>query len=396
MTRNSDFTVAGHLCLDLIPELGGALSRGAEQIFRPGELTNVGRMVFSLGGPVANTGIGLQIFGNTVGFMARVGDDPIGQIIIELLASYGETTGIKISPGEESSYTLVIAPRGLDRSFLHYTGTNDSFCLSDVDFDTVATAGLFHFGYPPLLKNMFENQGEELASLLRKVKNAGATTSVDMSLPDSLSPSGAADWKKILTNVLPYVDIFLPSIEEALYALDREKYLSLKVEHPGEELIGYIDPAEYSIISEQFLSFGCKMTALKSGFRGWYFRTSPESTFAGFGKLKPADYGNWADRELWCPAFEIEHIASATGSGDSSIAGFLSAFSKGYRIEECLKYANGAGYQNLKALDAISGLTSWNGLTRLVESKNVVSFPMTGACWEWNEEAEMWERPTPR
>ena len=93
MKNNPDIIVAGHICLDLIPSFGSRIFKSVENIFRPGALVNVDKMLFSLGGPVANTGIGLEIFGSKVNFLARVGNDQIGQIIIELLNSYGKTDG---------------------------------------------------------------------------------------------------------------------------------------------------------------------------------------------------------------------------------------------------------------------------------------------------------------
>ncbi len=48
-----------------------------------------------------------------------IGDDRIGKIIIDILVKSGSAEGIKISPGEESSYTVVLAPPGIDRIFLH-------------------------------------------------------------------------------------------------------------------------------------------------------------------------------------------------------------------------------------------------------------------------------------
>ena len=41
---------------------------------------------------------------------------------------------------------------------------------------------------------------------------------------DGESEAGKADWKEILSRVLPYVDFFVPSIEELCFMLDRERY----------------------------------------------------------------------------------------------------------------------------------------------------------------------------
>jgi sugar/nucleoside kinase (ribokinase family) len=388
----NDVVVAGHICLDIIPSFKNKIGSSVENLLRPGSLLNVDKMVLSAGGPVANTGMGMKILGNRVHFVAKIGDDQVGRILKETLASYGKTEGITISTKRLSSYTVVVAPRGLDRIFLHYTGANDCFGYSDIDFDLVKKSRLFHLGYPPLMKMLYVDQGEELSSIFRMAKECGTTTSLDMSLPDCDTPSGKADWKKILCRTLPYVDIFLPSIEEAYYSLYPQQYLSIKSKHPKEELISYIDPSKYSEVAREFIAFGCKMTSLKSGFRGWYFKTSSKKNFKYFGGVRLTDINNWHNRELWCPAFKIRKIASATGSGDASIAGFLTALLRGCHIEECLKYANGAGYQNLTRLDAISGLTKWDNLTKLVKTRDVLKFPLNESNWEWIDKKQIWER----
>ena len=95
----------------------------------------------------------------------------------------------------------------------------------------------------------------------------------------------------------------------------------------------------------------------------------------------------------WCPAFAIETIASATGSGDSSIAGFLAALFRGNSIEKTLKYANCVGNQNLHVLDAVSGIKNWDETTAMVESGNlkIIDLPLPHSDWQFDENFQLWE-----
>jgi len=113
---------------------------------------------------------------------------------------------------------------------------------------------------------------------------------------------------------------------------------------------------------------GAKMVTLKSGHRGFYIKTASKEKFEGLGAAKPADADNWANRELWVAAITVEHFGSATGSGDSSIAGLLTAFLNGLTIEESLKYATCLGYQNVCVLDAVSGTKDWETTTKMIEA----------------------------
>lgn len=369
MSKTYDVMAAGHVCIDVIPQFPDTGAEHLGEILRPGKLVHMGPVKMNTGGPVSNTGIALKRLGNNVCFSARVGDDEFGQITLGILKESGNAEGIHLVQGSASSYTIVIAPPRIDRVFLHNPGTNNEFGLEDLDPALIAQCRLFHFGYPPLMRRMYQNDGRELAAIFKTAKEAGATTSCDMALPDPSSEAGQVDWVKILANVLPYVDIFLPSIEEAFFMLEPEAFLQMKRDHGGAELIDYLTPTDYGRIADKLLALGARMTSLKSGHRGYYFKTGPAGALEGLGAAKPGDLGNWTSRELWCPAFNAPNLASATGSGDSSIAGFLTGFLKGETIERTLRSANCLGWQNVQVLDAVSGIKSWNETLQLLDGK---------------------------
>lgn len=387
-----DVIVAGHICLDIIPKMPDATGKTYGEIMLPGKLINVGSATISTGGPVSNTGLALQKLGLNVSFIARVGEDEFGSLIIKRLEKSGNAGGIKIARGEGSSYTVALAPQGLDRIFLHNPGTNDTFTSQDIDFDLVRQARLFHLGYPPLMKGLFQNDGAELIQIFKSARQTGVTTSLDMSLPDANSPSGKVNWRKVLEKLLPYIDIFLPSIEEAFFMSHPDRYFEYKKRAGTHEVIDYIEPAIHSQLADEFIAMGAKIVGLKSAHRGLYLRTSNQEKLGEMGLIKPGNLENWADRELWCPAFKVNKIASATGSGDSSIAGFLTAFIRGFSVEKTLKIANCLGFQNLHELDALSGIKSWAETLKLVENHELemVNFKFDDPDWVWDKKMMLW------
>ncbi|MBN1900378.1 carbohydrate kinase family protein, partial [Candidatus Sumerlaeota bacterium] len=382
--KSIDAAVAGHICFDIIPRFSDTGITDIAGLLTPGKLVQVGEAALSTGGPVSNTGIGLRIFGVNVLFMAKVGDDEIGQLIIKRLKSQGHAEGVKTASREASSYTIALAPPGIDRIFLHNPGTNNTFTSHDIDYSLVEKCGLFHLGYPPLMRALYSNGGAELVECFRKAKKAGATTSLDMCLPDPKSESGKIDWRSILEKLLPYVDIFLPSIEEAYSMMKPDEFWKRRDKVGGGEIINDIAPEEYSALAKGFIEMGCRMTALKTAHRGFYFRTGAPASFEKLGAAKPASPENWANKELWAPAFLVPQIASATGSGDSSIAGFLSAYLRGYSLERCLVMANVAGHLNLLELDALSGLRPWEEVTALVDSGALTPIDPNIKTQGWN------------
>lgn len=397
MTRQYDVMAAGHVCLDIIPRFPDTGMRRIEELLRPGKLVNVNEAAISTGGPVSNTGLNLKTLGANVCFCARVGGDTLGKMTIDLLRRSGNAEGVRVVEGVSSSYTIVVAPPGIDRIFLHSPGTNDAFSPVDLDAGLIGQCRHFHFGYPPLMRGMFENGGEGLYQVFRTAKAAGATTSCDMTLPDPASPSGKAGWRAILERILPYVDLFLPSVEETFYMLDPEGFLRMKQAHGNAELIDYIPPAQYSRMAGELLAMGAKVVSLKSGHRGFYLRTAAAETFAEMGAARPGDPANWAGREVWAPAFAVAHFGSATGSGDSSIAGLLAAFLRGCGIETAIRYATCCGWQNVQVLDAVSGIHPWDETTAMLErAMPLIDAHINEDGWRQDAASGLWFGPNDR
>lgn len=394
MSKNYDVMVAGHLCLDIIPLFKDTGKTDISQIMRPGKLVNIGQAAISIGGPVSNTGINMKTLGNKVCFCARSGDDEFGKLTIDMLRQSGNADGIHIANGVSSSYTIVVAPPGIDRIFLHNPGTNDVFDPSDLKPELIAQCRHFHFGYPPLMKNMYQNNGENLMQVFKIAKKADATTSCDMTLPDPASASGKAPWRTILEKILPYIDIFMPSVEETYYMLWPEKFLKMKEKYNNADLIDHLTANDYSIIADEILAMGCKMTTLKSGYRGFYIKTDSKESFDNMGSAKPGNFDNWSGRELWAPAFVVDKFGSATGSGDSAIAGFLSAFLRGLTIEQALKYATCCGLQNVRVLDGNSGMKSWDETTKMLKNNmQMIDVNIKAENWSWSEQCDLWASP---
>src|SRR6185295_13906903 len=105
------------------------------------------------------------------------------------------------------------------RIFLHCPGANDTFGADDIDYSALHQTDLFHFGYPPRMKRLYQNEGAELITMFRQAKATGVTTSLDLAMPDPSTASGQANWPAILKGVLPAVDLFVPSLEEILLML---------------------------------------------------------------------------------------------------------------------------------------------------------------------------------
>ena len=403
--------VAGHFCLDIFPNLASIPEGQFTQLFKPGRLIETGPVGFALGGVVSNTGLALARLGVPTRLLAKIGVDPFADIVDGIFQRYARAfvdgqggsilqSDFIVQPGTPTSYTISISPPGVDRIFLHCTGVNDTFVASDVDFHALEDAAIFHFGYPPLLRQFYRAGGRELVELFRRARKTGVTTSLDMTLPDSAAEAGQADWVAILSAALPDVDIFLPSIEEILFMLRRSAYDVLQesagsasMAAQGGSLVHRVTPELLHNLSSQLLDMGVKIAGFKLGERGFYLRTAGKKALQGLGRGRPADLAAWADQTLWAPAFKVQ-VAGTTGAGDSAIAGLLSGLLRGLGPRQALNAAVAVGACNVEAADAQSGLRPWaDTLARIAAGWERCPLDLSPAGWTRDGESGVWSPP---
>ncbi len=335
--------VAGHICLDVLPEfLSGGLA------LQPGGLTQMGPVTFAAGGGVANVGSTLGKLGVPVELIAKVGDDLFGKTVADVLRRQPVTASLTLSADAATSYSVVVSPPGFDRHFLHHPGLNDHFSPTEIDPDDVTGAAFFYFGYPTLMRAVYEDGGAALANLLKAVRARGVATAVDTALPDPEGESGRVDWRAFLERVLPYVDVFVPSLAEAVYMLGAD---ASPVDIEGGLSSGLYD------LTGRLLTMGAAVAGLKLGEHGIYLRTGSRTRLAA----TPTTFApGWAERELWSPAFEVG-VVDTVGAGDAAYAGLLSAIVKGLDVEDAASVATATGSCSVEASGVLGGVRSWEG-----------------------------------
>jgi len=349
--------VAGHICLDIIPAVGHHFD------LTPGRLYEVGAATLCTGGAVT-----------------------FGRAVAAILERYGAglSAGLITDPQAVTSYTVVVNIPGVDRIFLHCPGANHTFGEADIVPSAYGEAALFHFGYPTLMGQTYAEDGRQLEAIFRKVKCAGLTTSLDMTMPDPSGPSGRANWQAILRRTLPHTDVFLPSADELLYMIDRDRF------GQGDNLSG----EALTQIGARLLGMGVAVAGVKLGARGLYLRTGSVARMRATGRTAPADPAAWANRELWFPIYHTDQVAGTTGAGDATIAGFLAALLRDAGIEECGNFANAVGACNVQAPDALSGILSWEETqARLARGWPRGPLDVVGPGWRRDDATGIWHGP---
>jgi sugar/nucleoside kinase (ribokinase family) len=306
--------VAGHVCLDMIPAFP------ARAALDPGTLVRVGGATLSTGG-VSNVGVALHRLGTPVKLIHKVGDDLFGDAVRSLLTRLSPelASGVRTVAGETTSYSVVVAPPGVDRMFIHCPGANDTFDASDVSSDALNGASHFHFGYPPIMQRIFGDAGQA-ASIFQVARGAGLTTSLDLCSVDPQSDAGRVDWAAWFARVLPHVDCFTPSFDE----------LSIMLKRSPDQT-----PANVRLLADACLAMGCASVLMKLGDQGLFY----------------ADAGH----RLHQPCRAVK-VVTTNGSGDCTIAGFLASRARGDDVARSLELATAVGACCCEAPDATSGV----------------------------------------
>jgi len=354
--QNKKIMVAGHVALDISPTFPSNYKASLSDIAKPGNLVNVGKAEFTLGGCVSNAGLALHQFGADTMLVSKIGGDNFGKILMEKYRELGAEPQFVEDAQERTSYTIVIAPPNSDRVFLHDPAANDSFVEQDISDERMGQVQYFHFGYPPLMRRFYENNAAELTALFKRAKSHGLVTSLDMATIDPEGVAANTDWLVALGNTLPYVDFFLPSIEELCFMLDKEKYAEWQKRAAGQDICELLSlEDDVKPLAQKALSLGCRAVLVKCGIAGLYLCTAPEQTM--LDASPHFDGHGWGDLELFQDSFiPKKQILSTVGAGDTSIAAFLYSIMHGFPPEECIAVASATGACCVTCYDTLSGL----------------------------------------
>ncbi|MGL5260527.1 MAG: carbohydrate kinase family protein [Lachnospiraceae bacterium] len=364
---DTKIAVAGHICIDITPIFPQNKTLDISKILIPGKLINMDAVDIHTGGVVANTGLALLKLGADVKLVGKIGTDEFGNIINDILEKYNANTYLIKDNKSTTSYSIVIAIPCIDRIFLHDPGANHTFSEEEISETILGGIHLFHFGYPTIMRKMYLENGKEIIKLFQKVKKLGIITSLDLAAIDGESEASKIDWEEILRKLLPSVDIFVPSFEELCFILDRERYKKLLEKANGKDLVMSIELEDIQYLAEKTMSLGCHVLLIKCGELGIYYKTS---NYLKLNEMKEKFHLNieeWEMKEGFQTSYIPNRICSATGAGDTSIATFLYALTKGYNLSDCVMLAAAQGASCVEEYDALGGLKTLEELKEKIE-----------------------------
>lgn len=134
--------------------------------------------------------------------------------------------------------------------------------------------------------------------------------------------------------------------------LRREDYDRLA--KAGDVLGGLRDESLFGLAGEA-LALGARVVLVKAGHRGVYLRTGE---VGDLGRATPPNLDAWQNLRVSEGCYRVD-VVGTTGSGDTTIAGFLMAWLRGLPPQEALRAATAVGACCCEAPDALGGIRSW-------------------------------------
>ncbi|MHB8221035.1 MAG: carbohydrate kinase family protein [Acidimicrobiales bacterium] len=297
-----DLLVVGELNLDVIVQGAGEPQWGqAERL--------VDEVSLVLGGSGAITAAGAARLGLRTALAAGIGEDRLGEALVEALVGLGVDTSPVVRDSLGSTGSSIILTNGGDRAILTFPGTVATRTLSDLDLALVDRARHVH------ISSYFLQAGvrERLATLLAAARAAGASISLD---PNG-DPAGAFD--PAILDLLRPGELLLVNEAEAETLANSCRSL------PGRSPSGHAGGPE--------ADGGIERTALSLAARGPVVVVKRGAA----GAL-------WSDgRRVASAPSPVVDVVDAIGAGDSFAAAFVASTLAGIDIERCLQIACRAG-----------------------------------------------------
>lgn len=294
------------------------LGRPVTRIPEGGRADYIEEIRMTVAGTAGATALDCAILGGKVRAVSLVGRDAMGDFMVSTLEGRGVDCSCIARTGEAqtSATILPVRPDG-ERPALHVPGTAALFTLAPDQHEAALDARILHLGGTGLLRSF---DGAPSVALLKAAKARGLTTTFDLI---QATPAVAA----LVAPMLPLVDWFVPSIEEA------------------RALTGLGEPAE---VARALQDQGARNVVLTLGGDGVY-------ALAGDGA------------SLRLPAHDIA-VVDTTGCGDCFTAGVITGLSKGWDLEQTLRFATAASARVAMALGSEGMLTSFEDTWTAMET----------------------------
>ncbi len=297
-----DVSVIGLYILDV-------LGRPVTAIPERGNVDFIEEIRLTVAGTAGGTVIDTAKLGLNSLAVGAVGEDEKADWVLLTLEKHGvDSSAMQRLSGVPTSATILnVRPNG-DRPALHMRGASDHFDVTEDMYDNVLDAPIIHLGGTGLLQTL---DGSSSVRLLQEAKKRGRTVTFDLIATDEHTIS-------IVKPLLPHIDYFMPSIEEA------------------RDLAGKQSTDD------------CADAMLNAGATACVFTLGPDGAF----------YADQSGLRKQSAAYDIQ-IVDTTGCGDAFDAGFIVALHHEMDLDTSLRFAQVSAALVASGLGSDAGITSF-------------------------------------
>jgi 2-dehydro-3-deoxygluconokinase len=275
-------------------------------------------MVLGIAGAESNVAIGVRRLGHSVAWIARVGDDPIGRLVLRELRAEGvDTTHAIVDPGAPTGLMFKVhrTTATSEVSYVRAGSAGSRLAISDAPDDVIATARVLHV--TGITTALSASAREAVVHAVDVACEHGVPVCLDVNHRASLW--SAAEASAVLRQIAARCTFVFAS------------------EHEAELMVG---PGSPAAAAAAIAALGPAHAVVKRGGLG-YVAVVDGTPYAGAAVVVP--------------------VADPVGAGDAFVAGYLASWLEGASPEQCLDVANLAG----AFVVAVPG--DWEGLPTKAE-----------------------------
>jgi sugar/nucleoside kinase (ribokinase family) len=270
---------------------------------QPGALSRVSSFSRRTAGAELNVAVGLCRLGFRVGYISRVGDDSLGQHLLDFVDAEGiDRTHMSVDPAHPTGLMFKsLATDGSDPLIEYFRrgSAASHLCVADNPAAYCATSRHFHMtGISPALSTGMRELVFEMAA---RARQAGQSISFDPNLRPRLWPSQQA-MIETMNLLAAQADLVMPGLAE------------------GQLLTGRQDADG---IADFYLGHGAKQVVIKLGAHGAYFADRNHRGMAA--------------------GFRVQRVVDTVGAGDGFAVGVISAVLEGAPLDEAATRGNAIG-----------------------------------------------------
>jgi fructokinase len=215
----------GELLIDFVPEQRGVTLAEASTFLK------------APGGAPANVAVGVARLGVSSGFIGKVGDDPFGRYLVDVLRVAGvDVSQVRFDDEARTALAFVSLTAEGERDFMFYRHPSADMRhrADEIDEAAIRTASILHVGSISLIG---ESSALATRHAVRVAREAGVTVSYDPNLRLPLWPSEEAAAGAI-RSLLPHAHVVKVSDEEVRFLTGSDDLAAARsLWHEGWELL---------------------------------------------------------------------------------------------------------------------------------------------------------------